>query len=121
MLDQYKELIKAKNADKVSTFDIELLDATLAILMDLEIDTKNRFLSSLVLSSHEFEYSEQIKSFLPQFLGKMTHDQMKIEVYNTLLRYTETENFITKIIDNESTPDFLKQVFIPTIKKVFLN
>ena len=120
MVEQVNELIKAKNADKVSEFDIELLDATLAILTDMEMTTENRFLSGLVLVSHEFK-SEQIESFLPQFLIKMTQVEMKVERFNALVRHTETEKFITKIIDTESTPDFIKQFFIPTSEKVSVN
>ena len=120
MWDQFSELIKAKNADKVSEFDIELLDATLAILTDMEMTTENRFLSGLVLVSHEFK-SEQIESFLPQFLSKMTHVEMRLEAYETHVRHIETENFITKMIDTESTPDFLKEFLIPTSEKVFVN
>ena len=121
MLDHVNELNKAKTADKVSKFDIELLDATLAILMDLKIKPKHRFLCGIVLSSHEFEPFEQIKSFLPKFLIKMTHTEMQLAAYQATNSYIETEDFITKMIDIKGTTDFLKEFLIPTNKKVYIN
>ena len=88
--------------------------------MDLEMTPKTRLLCGLVLSSYEFEHTEQIKSFLPKFLNKMSHDQMKIEAYHATKCYIETEDFITKMIDIKGITDFLKQFLIPTNKKVFL-
>ena len=89
--------------------------------MDLEMEPKTRLLCGLVLSSQEFEHSDQIKSFLKPFLNKMTNDQMQIEAYHASHCYIETEDFITKIIDIKGTTDFLKQFLIPTNKKVFVN
>ena len=86
--------------------------------MELELTPENRFLCGLVLSGHEFENSEQIESFLPKFLNKMSYSQMTSVVCNTLIRNTETEDFVKKIIDTEPTPDFLRQFFIPTFEKV---
>jgi len=93
------KIIKEKNTTKPSPFDIELLDQILAILMDLEMTPKNRLLCGLVLSSYEFEHTQQIKSFLPKFLKKMTHDQMQLAAYHATNCYNETEDFITKMID----------------------
>ena len=116
---------KVKNVKKTSKFDIELLDRILAVLMKLEITSKSRYLCGLVLSSHEFANSEQIQTFLPNFMNKMTHDQMKIEAYNAtnccIESYTETEDFIKKMTDINGTTDFLKEFLIPTNQKVFVN
>ena len=89
--------------------------------MDLEITAENQFLCALVLSGHEFEGTEQIKSFLLEFLKKMTHDEIKNEAYNTLIGHNDTEEFVTNIIDTKPTPDFLKQFLVPTCDTVFIN
>ena len=113
-------MIKDQSVKKASKFDIELLDRILAILMDLELTTDTRFLCGLVLSSYEFEHSEQIKSFLPKFLSKMTAAQMIIEGYSSFICHSQTEDFIMKMLNTERTPDFLKQFLIPTSEKVFV-
>ena len=121
MSDHVNELIKAKTADKDSKFDIELLDATLATLMDLKFKFGTRFLCGLVLSSDEFEHSEQIKSFLPKFFKKISLVGMQVEAYHATNCYIETEYFIAKMIDIKGTTDFVKEFLIPARQKVFVN
>ena len=49
----------------------------------------------------------------------MSHKQRKIEAWKAVINHTETEEFITKMIDTKPTPDFLKQFLLPTCDKVF--
>ena len=108
-------MIKVKNAKETSKFDINLLDGVLAMMMDLEMTPKTRFLCCLVLSGHEFANSEQIETFFPKFLKQMSHDQMRIEAFEaTHTDHEKIEDFITKIIDIKAITDFLPQFLMPT-------
>ena len=65
------------------------------------------------MSGHEFANSQQMENFLPQFVSKMSHNQMRIEAFEAYSDHEKIEDYIKKMIDIKGITDFLPQFLIP--------
>ena len=88
--------------------------------MNLKMTPKTRFLAALVLVGPEFENSDQFDSFFPKFMNKMSYSKMEYEALQSHFNFSQTEEYVKKMIDTEGI-DFVCQFLIPTTEKVWYH